>query len=77
VFVELVAPDDVLRRRLDARNGANAAASDARAEDFDVLSARYEPPDALEDARHIRVESTSDPVATTTEILRSLLRLAL
>ena len=77
VFVELVAPDDVLRRRLDARNGANAAASDARAEDFDVLTARYDPPDALEDARHIRVESTSDPVATTTEILRSLLRLAL
>ena len=71
VFVELVADDDTLRDRLGRRNG-EATVSDARAEDFDMLTERYETPDALEDARHIRVSTTDAPETTTTAILNAL-----
>ena len=76
-FVELVAPDDVLRRRLSRRDGSEATVSDARAEDFDKLTARYDAPSALEDERHVRVRTDDGPDRTTTEVLRSLIRLRL
>jgi aminoglycoside phosphotransferase family enzyme/predicted kinase len=77
VFVELVAPDDTLKDRLAARDDATDVVSDARAEDFDLLTSRYEAPDALEDARHLRVASEADPAATTTDILQRLVRIGL
>jgi hypothetical protein len=76
-FVELVAPDNVLKRRLSRRDGTEATVSDARAEDFDKLTARYEPPSALEDERHMRIQTDDGPARTTTEVLRALIRLRL
>jgi hypothetical protein len=74
--VELTADAATLRDRLAARTD-DALVSDARAEDFSMLDARYEPPDALEDARHVRVPTTADdPEATTEAVLRALVRLA-
>lgn len=77
-FVELTASDETLRTRLAARDGDGAApVSDARLEDFDVLTSRYEAPDALEDARHVRVHTDDRSEDATTEaILRTLIRLA-
>lgn len=75
VFVELVADDATLKRRLRAREQADAIVSDARIEDFEMLVARYEAPDALEDARHIQVRSDDDPTATTLDTLKHLVRL--
>ena len=74
VFVELTAPDDALKNRLQARTDQPHGVSDARAEDFEMLTARYEAPDALEDDRHVQVEADADPDTTTTAILKHLVR---
>jgi hypothetical protein len=75
VFVELTAPDDVLRRRLSTRTEESATASDARAEDFGLLDARYQAPSALEDPRHVRIDTQDDPQDTTLAVLKALIRL--
>lgn len=74
-FVELTAPDDVLRSRLSSRDATTATASDARAEDFDLLNRRYQAPTALEDANHVRIDATDSPQETTLTILKALIRL--
>jgi len=75
VFVELTAEDAVLKRRLRARSSGTATASDARAEDFEALRARYEAPEALEDPRHVRIGTETSPERTTLNILKALIRL--
>jgi aminoglycoside phosphotransferase family enzyme/predicted kinase len=74
-FVELTAPDATLRERLSSRDAHSAAASDARAEDLDMLSARYEAPTALEDPFHVRVSTDASPAETTRSMLKALIRL--
>lgn len=76
IFAELTAPDKALKQRLDARSTQSDVVSDARAEDFEMLTARYEAPNALEDARHLCVEATNNPDATTLELLKQLIRVA-
>ena len=46
-FVEARATDDAVRRRLKERDGKAGEISDARIEDFEVLSESYEPPSEL------------------------------
>ena len=75
VFVEVTAPDDELKRRLRRRSAEDATASDARATDFEMLTDRYEAPDALEDPRHVRVGTEGAPEQTTLNILKTLIRL--
>ena len=70
VFVELTTSDSMLRERLSGRDMRPAETSDARLEDFGTLQARYEAPDALEDARHLVVSTE----CTTQESLASVLR---
>jgi hypothetical protein len=74
-FVELTASDAVLRDRLATRNAEHATASDARAEDFDFLDSRYDAPTALEDARHVRIDTERAPEETTLAVLKALIRL--
>ena len=74
VFVELTAPDAVLRHRLSDRGPE--AVSDARLDDFDTLMARYDAPTALEDPRHLRIRTDRSEEDTTTAILKALIRLA-
>jgi hypothetical protein len=75
VFVELTADDETLRARLRQRGESRGVVSDARLDDFEMLNTRYEAPDALEDARHIHVESEDDLEATTRAALQHLVRL--
>lgn len=75
VFVELTASDETLKRRLSDRSEAAPTASDARREDFETLTERYEPPDALEDPHHVRIDAEQGPDDTTTAILGALIRL--
>jgi len=77
VFVELTASDDELQERLAARETGAVTVSDARSEDFDLLTSRYEDPDAREDARHLRVPSEDSPAATATDLLQRLIQLRL
>ncbi|MFB6248781.1 MAG: AAA family ATPase [Salinibacter sp.] len=74
-FVELTAPDATLRERLSTRDAHSATASDARAEDFEMLSARYQAPTALEDPFHVRVDTDAPPLETTLSLLKALIRL--
>jgi aminoglycoside phosphotransferase family enzyme/predicted kinase len=75
-FIELSAPEEVVRRRLAARETADDVASDARLEDLAMLMACYQTPDALEDAEHVIVETDDDPEETTRAILLHLVRLS-
>ena len=76
VFVEVTARDDILKKRLRERSAEAATASDARATDFEMLSERYEAPDALEDSRHVHIDTDGTPAQTTLEILKTLIRLS-
>jgi len=74
-FIELDAPEDVLKRRMaerDDRPGRAVFGSDARVEDFEKINAAYEGPDALEDARHRRIRSTRSAAETAEEVLKHL-----
>ena len=75
VFVELTADDETIRARLRQRESSSDVVSDARLDDFEMLQARYEAPNALEDARHIHVASEEDLEHTTREALQHLVRL--
>jgi len=74
-FIELTASDDTLRSRLAHRDAEDAMGSDARAEDFEALSARYQAPTALEDPRHVRIGADGSIDDTTLAILKALIRL--
>lgn len=74
IFVELTAEDEVLKRRLRRRSTEDATASDARASDFEMLTERYEAPDALEDPWHVQIDTEGAPDETTLEILKTLIR---
>jgi predicted kinase len=74
-FVELTASEALGKARLRQREAGEPVLSDARLEDVERLRARYEAPDALEEARHVVVTTTSTPEATTLETLTHLIRL--
>ncbi|MCS3627300.1 hypothetical protein GGP50_001121 [Salinibacter ruber] len=76
VFVEVTAGDAALKKRLRERSAEDATASDARATDFEMLTDRYEAPNALEDPRHVRIGTEGAPEQTTLDILKTLIRLA-
>jgi uncharacterized protein len=71
-LVELRAPDYLLKQRLEKRVTATARASDARLQDFDTINARYEQPDALEDACHREVNAAGSVETTVHDILLRL-----
>ena len=74
-FIEIVAPDDVIRDRLSARDEATDVVSDARLEDFVNLSSRYEAPDAndpIDGADLVQVTSAATPGATQRLLLTAL-----
>ena len=74
-FVELTASDEELRDRLSARDADSAQASDAREEDLEMLSRRYQAPNALEDPFHVRVPTDDTESNTTLTLLKTLIRL--
>ena len=76
-FIELTASDEMIRERLRARDGEEQSISDARLEDFEALSGRYDAPDDLEDAMHIHVSTEGPLEATVTAALTHLIRMDL
>jgi len=58
LFLELAAPNDLIRRRLAERERSSQVASDARLEDFDALTSRYEPPSEIGAAHVLHVDSS-------------------
>jgi hypothetical protein len=76
-FVELTAPTEVIRSRLKQREQGGGGVSDARLDDFSMLQARYEAPDAREDAFHLTIDASGSPDETALAILRDLICLRL
>jgi len=71
-FVELTVPESVLKERLGSRDESGARASDARLPDFEKINAKYQEPDALEDAHHREVNSERTADETALQVLRRL-----
>lgn len=63
-FVEVQAPDEILKKRLEGRGEETKEISDARLEDFEKLNQGYEAPLELE-ARHLVTVGTDRPLERT------------
>lgn len=72
-FVELTAPDEIIRERLRKRNAEAAVVSDARLDDLPALRDRYEAPDALEDLFHVTIDASGSAASTTQAALFALI----
>jgi predicted kinase len=73
-FVEAQAPDSIVMRRLEGREGKVAEISDARLEDFEVLSGGYEPPSELSERELLVVSTRKAAEMTIVETLEALAR---
>lgn len=73
VFLEMTASDEVIRERLQQREADARVVSDARLGDFEMLAARYEAPDALEDAWHLPVSTEASLQVTLFEVMQRLI----
>ena len=74
-FVEIVAPDEVIRDRLLYRDQADQVISDARIEDFEPLNRRYEAPDPddpVDGLGLLRITSAATPRDTQRLLLVGL-----
>ena len=76
-FVQLEASDNEITERLRHREQSETEVSDARLQDFEMLSAAYDRPDAGEDGTRVVIKSGSSVEATATETLKALVRLNL
>lgn len=76
-FIELEASDDEITERLRAREQSETEVSDARLEDFEILSAAYDRPDIGEDGTRVVIKSGSSVEATATQTIKGLVRLNL
>jgi len=74
-FIELSAGEEAIKKRLRDRESSPEQISDARIEDFPKLRKMYEPPDALEDARHFIVDSQQSMEETLYDILNGVILL--
>ncbi len=57
LFIETQASDETIIHRLKARENERDTVSDARLEDFEKLTAKYEPPEELTDRQLLRVST--------------------
>lgn len=76
-LVELVASDNEIIERLRHREQSKTEVSDARLEDFEMLSAAYDRPDVGEDGTRVVITSSSSIEATATDTFKALVRLNL
>jgi aminoglycoside phosphotransferase family enzyme/predicted kinase len=71
-FVEAQAPDNVVKRRLKSREEKAREISDARLEDFEVLSGSYEPPSELSMRELLIIGTGKTPEITAVKTLKTL-----
>lgn len=72
LLIECSAPREVLRSRLDAREGSPTEESDARADLLDEFERHFEPISELPPSQHVRLD-TSQPVSETRKRLVAVL----
>jgi aminoglycoside phosphotransferase family enzyme/predicted kinase len=71
-FIEARAPDEVLKRRLEQREGATHEISDARLENFETLTRSYEVPSEIQTDHCIQVATDRPATMTIEETLKGL-----
>jgi predicted kinase len=71
-FIEAQAPAEVLKRRLEQREGATHEISDARLENFETLTRSYEPPSEVKTDHYFQVATDRPALATIEETLKEL-----
>ena len=71
-FVEVQADDATVKQRLHVREAKPDEVSDARLEDFDMLTKLYEPPVELSAARCLSVQTAAPLDGTVTNALKAL-----
>jgi uncharacterized protein len=71
-FIEAHAPDEVIKRRLEKRKGATHEISDARLEDFEMLTRAYETPSRTRAQDCLRVATDRPSSVTVEETLKKL-----
>jgi uncharacterized protein len=76
-FIELEASDDEITERLTHREQSETEVSDARLQDFEMLSAAYDRPNVREDGTGVVIKSSAGVEATATDTLKALVRLNL
>ena len=76
-FIILNASDDEIVERLSHREQSETEVSDARLQDFEMLSAAYDRPDVREDGTRVVIKSSAIVEATATDTLKALVRLNL
>ncbi len=68
-FVECACPSDVTRKRLRARDVSGTHESDARSDLFDEFAMRYEPVQALSDARLVEIDTSAAWTETDEQLI--------
>ncbi|HEY5743534.1 MAG TPA: AAA family ATPase, partial [Terrimicrobiaceae bacterium] len=71
-FVEAYAPDNVIRQRLKSREKKATEISDARLEDFRVLSGSYQAASELPRGEFLRVSTATTPELAAKQALKGL-----
>jgi uncharacterized protein len=71
-FIEAEAPDAALRQRLEQREGTTRVISDARLEDFEMLSRSYEAPVEIQTHRCLHVATDRPTTVTIAQALKEL-----
>ena len=74
-LLEAQASNAAVKQRLRAREAKPDEVSDARLEDFDILTRLYEPPDELPVAQCVKVRTAGPLEQTVTKALQNLARL--
>jgi uncharacterized protein len=71
-FIEAEAPDEVVKQRLEHREGATHIVSDARLEDFEMLMRSYEAPSEIQTHHCLHVATDRPTTMTIAQILKEL-----
>ncbi len=71
-FIEAQAPDQVIKRRLQHRNGTTHEISDARLENFEMLTGAYEAPSQTRERNCLHIATDRSMTATIEETLKKL-----
>ena len=71
-FIEAEAPDEVVKQRLERRKGASHVVSDARLEDFEMLSRSYEATSEIDTNHCLRLATDRPTTGTIAQAFKEL-----
>lgn len=73
LFIEAKASDDIVKSRLKDREDETETMSDARLEDFKMLTQKYEPPTEISSRHKIEIDTGSELKGTLEHLYRKLI----